>query len=359
MALKRRMMILTEGQLGVFTSKTASSVIRYCPEETVCVLDSKAARSGKSLEDFIGIGKGIPIVKSVKDGLQYKPTQLLIGIAPVGGKLPIPWRKIILQAIQAGLDIVSGLHHILGEDAEFAAAAKRKKTRIWDVRICPGDICVARDLLRGLKQRRIALVGSDCNLGKMVTAIELDKGLRQAGYDSEFVATGQTGIMIAGSGIAVDHVLSDYVNGAAERLCWERRKRDILVIEGQGSVFHPAYSGVTVGLLHGSMPHAMLYQHAPARSKISHYEQFKIPPLKQGIQMVEDLMRPLQPAKVIAVSLNTVGMTRADAQRAVKDIETETGLPSADPIRDGVEKLVKAVIKTFFTRRREGAKNRI
>src|ERR1041385_4241841 len=129
----RRMMILTEGQLGVYSSKTATSLIRYCPDETACVLDSKAAKEGKPLDEVIGCGKGIPIVKSVADGLKYKPTELLIGIAPVGGKLPAAWRKIILDAINAELDIVNGLHHVLGEDEEFAAAAKKKKIKISDV----------------------------------------------------------------------------------------------------------------------------------------------------------------------------------------------------------------------------------
>jgi uncharacterized NAD-dependent epimerase/dehydratase family protein len=350
MSKKRRMMILTEGQLGIFSSKTATSVIRYCPDETVCVLDSKAARTGKRLEEFINVGHGIPIVANVKAGLKHKPNQLLIGIAPVGGKLPLAWRNIILQAIAAGLDIVSGLHHVLHEDKEFAAAAKRKGVKIWDVRLPPEDISVSEDKLRDLKQRRIALVGADCNMGKMVTSIEVDKGLRARGYDSEFVATGQTGIMIAGSGIAVDHVLSDYVNGAAERLCWERRRRQIVVIEGQGSVYHPAYSGVTVGLLHGCMPHVIMYQHAPTRTRVSHYEKFPMIPLKQGIQLVEDLTKPLMPAKVIAVSLNTVGMTAVDADRAAKKIEDETGLPSADPIRHGAAKLVQAAEKALGLR---------
>lgn len=347
MAKKRRMMILTEGQLGIFSSKTATSVIRYCTDETVCVLDSVAAKNGKPLEEVVGVGKGIPIVKSVAEGLKHKPTQLLIGIAPVGGRLPQAWRKIILQALNAGLDVVSGLHHILGEDAEFARAAKKKRAKIWDLRLPPPGISVAEDKLRALPQKRIALVGSDCNLGKMVTAIELDRGLRRAGYDSEFVATGQTGIMIAGSGIATDHVLSDYVNGAAERLCWERRKRQVVVIEGQGSVYHPAYSGVTVGMLHGSMPHAILFQHGPARTKISHYEQFSVYPLKAAIKLVEDLMKPLMPAPVIAVSLNTVGMTPAAADAAMKAIEDETGLPAQDPIRHGTDKLVAAAEKAL------------
>ena len=343
MPSKRRMMILTEGQLGVFSSKTATSLIRYCPDETACVLDSKAAKTGKPLEEIVGIGKGIPIVKSVAEGLKFKPTELLIGIAPVGGRLPESWRRIILQAIAAGLDVVSGLHHVLSDDAEFAAAAKKKKVKLVDVRVPPADISVSEDKLRGLKQRRVALLGSDCNLGKMVTALEIDKGLRKKGWDSEFVATGQTGIMIAGSGIAVDHVLSDYVNGAAERLCWERCNREVVIVEGQGSVYHPAYSGVTVGLLHGSMPHAIVYVHAPTRVRISHYEKFKIMPVKEGVQLVEALMKPLQPCKVAAISLNTVGMTPAAADRAAKQIEDQTGLPAEDPIRHGVSKMVPAI----------------
>lgn len=351
MSKKRRMMILTEGQLGIFSSKTATSLIRYCPDETVCVLDSKAAKTGKSLEEIVKVGAGIPIVANVAQGLKLKPNQLVIGIAPVGGKLPLSWRKIILQAIAAGLEIVSGLHHILNDDKEFAAAAKKKGVRIWDCRVAPEDISVSEDKLRDLKQLRVALVGSDCNLGKMVTSIELDRGLRKAGYDSEFVATGQTGIMIAGSGIAVDHVISDYVNGAAERLCWERRKRQIVIIEGQGSVYHPAYSGVTVGLLHGSMPHAIIYQHGPARTRIHHYEKFPIMPLTQGIKLVEDLVKPLFPAPVIAVGLNTVGLSDAEATRITKQIEDETGLPAADPIRHGPEKLVRATERALELKR--------
>jgi uncharacterized NAD-dependent epimerase/dehydratase family protein len=343
----RRMMILTEGQLGVFSSKTATSLIRYCPDETACVLDSKAAKSGKPLEAIVGVGKGIPIVSTVAEGLKHRPTELLIGIAPVGGRLPQAWRRIILQAIAAGLDVVSGLHHVLSDDAEFAAAAKKKGVKIVDVRVPPADISVAEDRLRKLKQRRIALLGSDCNLGKMVTALEINKGLKKNGWDSEFVATGQTGIMIAGSGIAVDHVLSDYVNGAAERLCWERRNREVVVVEGQGSVYHPAYSGVTVGLLHGCMPHAIVYVHAPTRKRIGHYEGFPIMPVKDGVALVEALMKPLQPTRVTAISLNTVGMTPAGADRAAKQIEDQTGLPAEDPIRHGVKKMVKALEKVL------------
>lgn len=340
-------MILTEGKLGVFSSKTATSIIRYCPHDVVCVLDSKAAKSGRRLEEFIGVGAGIPLVASIKEGLRHRPTQLLIGIAPVGGSLPAAWRKVILEAIAAGLDVVSGLHQVLGEDAEFAAAAKKKKVRIFDVRVPPKDLGVAEDKLRGLKQRRVAIVGSDCSVGKMVTAIEIDRVLRERGWDSEFVATGQTGIMIAGSGIAVDHVLSDYVNGAAERLCWERRRRQVVVVEGQGSVYHPAYSGVTVGLLHGSMPHTLVFTHATARTRISHYEKFRLPPLKQALQLVEDLTKPVYPARVAAVALNTVGRSDAEAADDVRRIEAETGLPASDPIRHGAGKLVDAVEKAL------------
>lgn len=354
MARKRRMMILTEGRLGVFTSKTATCLVRYCQHEVACILDSQAARNGKPLEEMIGVGAGLPIVSSVAEGLKHKPTQLVIGIAPVGGALPASWRNIILQCIAAGLDIVSGLHHLLAKDAEFSAAAKRKEVRIWDVRESPAEITVAQDRLRDLPQRRIALVGSDCNMGKMVTSVELDRGLQAAGYDSEFIATGQTGIMIAGSGIAIDHVISDFVNGAIEQLCWERRKRQVVIVEGQGSVYHPAYSGVTVGMLHGSMPHAIVYQHVPTRTHILHYEKFRLLPVKRGIQLVEALTAPLYPAKVIAISLNTFGMTPDAAERAAKKLEDETGLPTEDPIRDGSHKLVRAAVKALKLKKPSG-----
>ena len=341
--VKRRMMVLTEGQLGIFSSKTATCLVRYCPDEVACILDSRAAKSGKGLETFLGVGAGIPIVASVKEGLAHQPTQLTVGIAPVGGKLPAAWRKIVLQSIDAGLDVVSGLHHILGDDEEFAAAAKRKKVRIQDVRLPPANLEVAQDKLRGLKQRRVALVGSDCSVGKMLTAVELSKALHARGWDSEWLATGQTGIMIQGEGIAVDHVLSDYVNGAAERLCFEHRDKEVVVIEGQGSVYHPAYSGVTVGLLHGSMPHAMVFVHQPSRTTIGHYENFPLPPIKQGIALCEALMAPIHPAKVAAVALNTVDLTDAESNKAVRETERETGMPACDPIRHGAGKLAEAV----------------
>ena len=192
----RRMMILTEGQLGVFSSKTAACLVRYCADEVACILDSSAARSGKPLESFLGLGAGIPIVSSVKEGLKYKPTQLVIGIAPVGGKLPEAWRQIVFQAMRAKLDLVSGLHHIIGGDRKFALAALRSGVRIHDVRLPPGDIEVFQDKLRGLKQRRVAVVGSDCSVGKMLTALELSRALRALGHDSDWVATGQTGMAV-------------------------------------------------------------------------------------------------------------------------------------------------------------------
>ena len=336
-------MILTEGQLGVFTAKTATCLVRYCPDEVACVLDSEAAKSGKSLDSFINVGAGVPIVSSVAEGLAHRPTQLVIGIAPVGGKLPDAWRTIVLASIRAGLDVVSGLHHILGDDPEFAAAAKSNHVRIHDVRVPPADLEVATDRLRGLKQRRVSIVGSDCSVGKMLTALELSKALRARGHDSEWIATGQTGIMIQGSGIAVDHVLSDYVNGAAEQLCYERREREIVVIEGQGSVYHPAYSGVTVGLLHGSMPHTMVFVHQPSRKTIWHYGDFPLPPIAQGIALCEALMAPIHPAKVAAVALNTVDLDATAADKAMHEIERETGLPACDPIRHGSEILAIAV----------------
>jgi uncharacterized NAD-dependent epimerase/dehydratase family protein len=347
------MMILTEGRLGTYESKTANCLVRYCPKEVVCILDSQAA--GKNLSDFLGIGKDIPIVATVAEGLHYRPTELVLGVAPVGGRPEPAWRKLILAALEARLDVVSGMHQLLTSDRELRETARRHNAHLWDVRRTPSDLDVAADRLRDLKQKRVLVVGADCNLGKMVAALEIAIGLKLAGWCAEFVATGQTGIMIAGGGIAVDHVLSDFVNGAVERLCWERKNQEILVIEGQGSLTHPGFSAVSAGLLHGSLPHAMVFVHDPRRKTYRHYDHLKLPPLKEMIRLNETMVAPLHPAKVVAVALNTWGMLPAAAKAAVKKCEDETGLPACDVVRDGPGKIVEAL---EFLRGKKTAKAR-
>jgi len=337
---KRRMVVLTEGKLNVWTAKTAVSIFRYLPDEVCCVLDSQAA--GQDLEKLVGTGSGIPIVATLKEALATKPNTLLIGIAPVGGRLPAPWRKTVLKALAAGLDVISGLHFFLGDDPVIARAAKKHRRRIWDVRRVPDNLDCSKNVAKDTKCRRVLTVGSDANLGKMSVSLELTAEARRRGWDAEFLATGQTGMIIAGSGICVDRVISDFVNGAIEDEVLKRKQREILFIEGQGSIAHPAYSGVALGLLHGCAPDAIILCHCPTR-KTTHSVETPIAPLPLLVELHEKLARLLCPSKVVGIGLNTFGMSDDAAHAAVEQAERETGLPATDVFRFGCAKLMDAL----------------
>lgn len=333
----RRLLVLTEGSLNIYDAKMAVAVIRYHPEEVTAVLDS--TRAGEPLEAIIGIGRGIPIVATVAEGLAYKPTGLLIGIAPAGGALPDPWRAVIREALQAGLDVISGLHVFLGEDPEFASLAKERGVTIWDVRRVPADIPVAALRAAAVSSLRVLTVGSDCCSGKMVTAIELTKGAQRRGWDAEFVATGQIGIVVSGAGLVIDRVIADFCAGAVEQLVLERRKRQVLFIEGQGSLIHPSYSGVTLSLLHGSAPQALILCHEPGR-KVVQEHTVPIPPLRRLIELHEQVAEPVYASRVVGLSLMCVGLSEAVAGEALAQARAETGLPATDPVRFGVGPLL-------------------
>lgn len=338
---RRRMVVLTEGQLGVLESKTANSLIRYCPDEVVAVLDSRYA--GEDIERILGIGRGIPIVASIAEALSLQPTMLVIGVAPVGGGLDTSWRPHICAAIEAGMDIVAGLHYYLSSDPEISSLAREKGVRLFDVRRPPNDIPVASGRARETRAKRILTVGSDCSSGKMATALEITRAARKRGIDAEFVATGQTGIMISGWGIAIDRVVSDFVAGAAERLALQAGDHEWAVIEGQGSITHPGYSAVTLGLVHGAAPDVMIFCHQPGRTRVRHFERFALPSCAEQIRVYEEMARFVHPSRVVALSLNTFKLSDADAKQVLIEYEKEIGLPATDPIRFGADKLVDAI----------------
>ena len=337
----RRILLLTDGELGVFSSKTATCILRYRPDEVVALLDRQ--RVGQDPADVVGVGAGIPIVGSVAEALHYEPNCLLIGTAPVGGALPDAWRGMLGDAVTAGLDVISGLHAMLNDDPELAALAGRHGVTLYDVRRPPDDVPIGRNLARDLPVRRVLCIGTDCNLGKMVASFELAEALRQRGRDARFIATGQTGIMLSGSGIAIDRVISDFVPGAVEKMLLEHRDREVVVIEGQGALIEPAYSGVTLGLLHGSAPDAMILCHHATRTGLTHHPSIVIPPLAEMVDLHERIVRPLYPSRVIGIALNTVGLDDAGARDAVERAEAETGLPATDVLRLGPDKLVDAI----------------
>lgn len=337
-----RFLILVEGQFGPLSSKTANSCIRYTPDRVAAVMDSRFA--GKTSQHVLGFGGAIPVVGTLADGLARKPTALLIGVAPQGGRLPNEWRATILGAIDAGLDVWSGLHTFLSHDAEFAARAAQRGVTLHDLRLPPADLPVAAGRVRDVDATVVLTVGSDCNIGKMTAALQLRDGLAQRGRAVRFAGTGQTGILIEGWGIAVDAVIADFIAGAAERLVLEAADgADIVLVEGQGSVIHPGYSGVTLGLLHGSLPHALILCTQPSRTTITNNPWIKIPPLTDIIALHDALTKPLRHAPVVAVCLNTYDLPERAALDAIARASDETGLPATDPVRFDPEPIVQAI----------------
>lgn len=345
---QRRYAVLTEGFLSDYSAcKTAYGVIRFRPEEIAVVVDSRFA--GKRVRDVApSLGSDAAIVASVGEALAYHPTSLLIGVATHGGALPPALRAFILAGIDAGLEIVNGLHQFLKDDAEFAERAKKSGARLWDVR-APGPIPIFSGAAYKVPQQVVLAVGSDCAVGKMTAMLEIERAGRRAGARAEFVATGQTGIMVAGWGIAVDAVVSDFVTGAAEQLVLGASpSSDVLLVEGQASIFHPAYAPVTFGLLYGCAPDALLLCHRPNSTHLDGYPN-AIPSLPALIAAHESILAHVKPARVAAIALDTSALDAQAAAAAIEDVQRETNLPADDPVRHGGEKLWNAIAQRKYS----------
>lgn len=257
---------------------------------------------------------------------------VVIGVAPVGGRLDPAWVAPLLSALEAGFDLVSGMHMKLSEEPSLAAAAAAHGRALIDVRHLP----VPRQAGSGRRRtgRRLLTVGTDCALGKKYTALALTRALTARGLAADFRATGQTGIMIAGSGIPLDAIVADFLSGAVEALAPDAAPDHWDVIEGQGSLFHPAYAGVTLGLVHGAQPEAIVLCHDPARTHVHGFPDFPLPSLPDAIDAYLRAARLTSPAvRCAGISLNTSALTEEAARRALDRAAAETGLPAADPIR--------------------------
>lgn len=338
---ERRMILLVDGYRDWHTAKTAICLLRYCPQEVVAVFDREMA--GRTCQEALGIGGQIPVIGSIADR-PPSANMLTIGIAPPGGKIPAPWRPIILEAIQAGLHILSGLHDFVSEDPEFAAAAARHGVGLIDVRKNDErDVAHRKGIREGCL--RIHTVANDCSCGKMVTAVEVTRGLRQRGVDAKFVATGQTGIMVEGDGCPVDRVICDFLNGAAEKLVLRNQHHEVIVIEGQGSLYHPRYSAVTLGLLHGSIPDGLIVCYEMGRTHIAGMPEFPLPPLRELIDYYERTASIMHPCRVIGIAVNGYKYSDAEVTAECARVEKDLGLPACDVIRHGPDKLVDAVLE--------------
>jgi uncharacterized NAD-dependent epimerase/dehydratase family protein len=324
------------------SAKMAHGVIAYASDTVVAVVDPDHA--GRSVRDVMPhLRSDAPIVASVEDGLRYDPTSLLVGIAPAGGKLPDEFRASIGTALRARLELVSGLHAFLNDDHEFAALARAHDTRIWDLRLPP-----AAPLFSGaawdVKATIVLTVGSDAAVGKMTASLELMRAARERGRDAAFVPSGQIGIAIAGWGTAIDRVVADFAPGAAEQLVLEgeRRASDLLFLEGQGGINNPAFAPVTLALLFGGAPDALVLVHNPSRTAIEDYD-VPILSYRALVRTYEALCATVKPARVAGIALNTRDCSTAEAAAHIERARAETGLPCDDVVRNGPHALYDAI----------------
>jgi len=336
----RRIIVLTDGFSSPFLAKTAMSLIRYRGDHVAAVLETIA--DGENAADVFGIGETIPLISSLLEAPDADA--IYIGIAPPGGKLPREWRDLLMQAVRQRLDIVSGLHDFLADDAELVALAQEHGAQLIDVRRNQyRDIANAQPFRQD--SVRIHAVGQDCALGKMVATLEVERGLSQRGESAAFVATGQTGIMISGRGVPIDCVVSDFVNGTIEHHIRQVEDHDFLLIEGQGSIGHPAYSSVTAGLLHGSAPHGLIYCYEAGRTHVGGIEHFPLHSHRDLIRTYEMLANLRHPCRVIGVAVNTRNLTEEQAYAELAQARETLGLPVCDVYRTGAGPLVDAAMK--------------
>jgi uncharacterized NAD-dependent epimerase/dehydratase family protein len=344
--VSEKLAIFAEGLFAAHNGKTAHGVIRYGARDVVAVIDSTQA--GRTAAEVVPFAlRDVPIVATLREAIDLGATALLIGVAPTGGKLDPAWRDVVVEAIGAGLHVEAGLHTQLSEDPGLRRAATRAGVALRDLRAAPSDLTVPQGPnSRPGSARVVHSVGSDTVIGKKVVTLELDHAARERGLRSVYGPTGQTGVAIAGWGIAVDHVISDYVAGAAERLVHEGAGRgDLLFVEGQGALFHPAYSGVTLGLLHGSAPDLLVLVHKAGAAAIRNYPDLPIPPLPELVAAYEGVARRVHPARVAAIALNTADLDSDEAAReAIAAAQAETGLVADDVVRFGADRVLDAVL---------------
>lgn len=336
----RRVVVLAHGKFPD-RAKTATGVMKYGTDEIVAVLDRD--RAGQRVADCRGDLPDAPIVGSMADA--PAADVLLIGIAPIGGGFDESWRTDVETAVDRGCDVVAGLHYFLSEDDEFAAMADEAGVELRDVRKPDPDLGVAQGVASEVDAKVALTVGTDCSVGKMTASLELVEAAKERGIDAAFVPTGQTGIMIAGWGNPIDRVVSDFTAGAVEEMILEiGDDHDLLVVEGQGSITHPAYSAVTCGILHGAMADALVLCHVAGREAIHGYEDFSIPPVPEHVDRYESLAAPVHETEVVAGCLNTADLPDDETARdALSEYADAVGGPATDPVRFDAEEVLDAV----------------
>jgi D-glutamate N-acetyltransferase len=331
---ERRYAILAEGWFANRHAKTAHGLVAYGKDEVIAVIDSTLA-GHRVLDVMPNLRRDAPIVGTLGEALEMSPTSILVGLAPAGGELPEGWMETLGEAADAGLEIVSGLHQRLAPELPGA--------RVWDVREPPEDVPLFSGEGFRVEPKVVLTVGTNSAIGKMTATLEIERAAREAGLSTGFVATGQTGIVIEGWGICVDAVVSDFVAGASEQLVLAAAKNepDLILVEGQGSLGHPAYSGVTLGLLHGSCPDCLILCTDASEERV--FAGVPSPDVVRIAHLYEEVAALVKPAPVVAVSVNMKGLDEEAAEHFMNRLAKETSLPVADPVRGSAGPILEAV----------------
>lgn len=336
----QKIAIYMEGALGDPSGKMGYGVLRYSPNPILCVIDSR--HTGRDAEAVTGIPRPVPVVADVEEARAMGADVFLLGIAPGGGMIPPDWTPVIDRAIALGMSVVNGLHDRLGD--RYALLAPDQY--VWDIRKEPAGLTTGTGAARELPNRRALLIGTDMAVGKMTAGLEIWTAAKARGIDARFVATGQIGITIVGTGVPLDAVRVDYASGSIEAEVMAQAEGSLILVEGQGSLIHPA-STATLPLLRGSCPTHLVLCVRAGQERLLRVPWVEIPPLRRFAQMYEDLAEAcgaFARPKCAGVALNTFGMPVEVAQGWVERIAEETGLPTCDPVRDGAETLVDALM---------------
>ena len=337
-----RYVILAIGAFDYIYSKTGNMLIRYRPDEVVAVIDPEQA--GKTANQVLGWGGDIPCVASFNGAKDFSPTHLVVGSAPPGGVLNDADRKEILKAIQYGCHIISGMHVFLNDDPELSIQADKNNAVLTDLRKPPSLSNFPKGTWKYRRFPVLQVVGSDCDTGKMTTAWELYQALKKRDRKVEFIGTGQTGILLSGNGVPIDAVVSDFMAGEIE-YCLDQlpKNTELAVVEGQGALNNMDYSGVTLGLLHGSMPDFMIFTHEPERTLDA--SDHPIPDLKELMKMYTDLLNPFKESKFLGMNYLTLKLHDDLAMETCNSAQNRYGIPVTDIIRFGGRHMVEAIVK--------------
>lgn len=339
-----RLALLMHGALTGYSGKMGLGLMRYGVSPVVAVIDREHA--GKTAREVTSIPCDAPIVATVTEALEYRPDTIVPAIAPAGGGLPPEWFAEVKEAVAAGMSVVNGLHRPLADDPDLKPILRADRF-IWDIRQEPPGLDNGLGRARELACKRVLFVGTDMANGKMTAAIEMDREARRRGLQSVFMATGQIGIAISGDGVPVDAVRIDFATGAVEATVLRMGTDcDVLFVEGQGSLLHPA-STATLALMRGSMPTHLILTHRAGQEHIARAAWVRIPPLREVITLNEAVCSAggvLPFARVAGIALNTAHLGEDEARRFIENTAAETGLPATDVIRFGTGPLIDAIL---------------